>query len=53
MEYLYYKAIRKNALFFNNGYVFEVSGDLKLKPSFMLKAVSGAPLSIDLSETLY
>lgn len=36
-------------VFLTTGYVFEMSQDLKLKPSVMLKAVSGAPLSIDLS----
>ncbi|MFT5215805.1 MAG: type IX secretion system PorP/SprF family membrane protein [Glaciecola sp.] len=35
--------------FFTSGYVFDMSEDLKLKPSVMLKSVSGAPLSIDLS----
>lgn len=43
------KASEKMHYFLTSGYVFEVSEDLKLKPSVMLKAVSGAPLSIDLS----
>ncbi len=36
-------------VFLTSGYVFDLSYDLKLKPSVMLKAVTGAPLSIDLS----
>jgi type IX secretion system PorP/SprF family membrane protein len=35
--------------FLTSGYVFDLSTDVKLKPSVMLKAVSGAPLSIDFS----
>ena len=42
-------ASEKMHYFFTTGYVFDMSEDLKLKPSVMLKAVSGAPLSIDLS----
>ena len=35
--------------FLTSGYVFNMSESLKLKPSVMLKAVGGAPLSIDFS----
>ncbi|SNR66032.1 PorP/SprF family type IX secretion system membrane protein [Lutibacter flavus] len=35
--------------FLTSGYVFDISNNLKLKPSLMLKAVKGAPLSVDLS----
>lgn len=42
-------ASEKMHYFLTSGYVFDVSEDLKLKPSVMLKAVSGAPLSVDLS----
>jgi len=42
-------ASEKMHYFLTSGYVFEISEDLKLKPSVMLKAVYGAPLSIDLS----
>lgn len=42
-------ASEKMHVFLTTGYVFEMSQDLKLKPSVMLKAVNGAPLSIDLS----
>lgn len=31
------------------GYVFDLSSDLKFKPSFLLKAVQGAPLQADIS----
>lgn len=31
------------------GYVFDLSSDVKLKPAFLIKAVSGAPLQADLS----
>ena len=35
--------------FLTSGYVFELAGNLKLKPSTMLKATSGAPVSVDVS----
>ena len=35
--------------FLSSGYVFNVSNDIKLKPSIMLKASEGAPISIDFS----
>ncbi|WP_035478980.1 PorP/SprF family type IX secretion system membrane protein [Gelidibacter mesophilus] len=35
--------------FLTGGYVFEINEQLKLKPAFMTKAVSGAPLSLDLT----
>lgn len=31
------------------GYVFNLNQDLKLKPAFLVKAVSGAPLAVDVS----
>ena len=43
------KASEKMHYFLTTGYVFDVSDNLKFKPSAMAKAVSGAPLSIDLS----
>ncbi|QLE00573.1 type IX secretion system membrane protein PorP/SprF [Galbibacter sp. BG1] len=36
-------------VFFTGGYVFDISQNVKFKPSFMSRFVSGAPLSIDLS----
>ena len=38
--------------FLTSGYVFDLTENLKLKPSTMLKAVSGSPLSVDLSANL-
>lgn len=38
--------------FLTAGYVFDVADNLKLKPSTMIKATSGAPLSVDLSLNL-
>lgn len=35
--------------FFTGGYVFEINEKLKLKPAFMAKAVSGAPLALDVT----
>jgi len=35
--------------FFTGGYVFDLSPNTKFKPAFMTKAVSGAPLSMDLT----
>jgi len=34
-------------VFFTGGYVYELNRNLKIKPSFLMKAVGGAPLSID------
>ena len=36
-------------LFATTGYVFEVNDDVKLKPSTMIKMVSGAPIELDLN----
>lgn len=38
--------------FLTSGYVFDIADNLKLKPSAMLKATAGAPLSVDLSANL-
>jgi type IX secretion system PorP/SprF family membrane protein len=38
--------------FLTSGYVFDINENLKLKPSTMIKATSGAPLSVDLSANL-
>lgn len=35
--------------FFIGGYVFDLSENLKFKPAFLVKAVSGSPLSTDVS----
>lgn len=38
--------------FLTSGYVFEIADNLKLKPSTMIKATTGAPISVDLSLNL-
>lgn len=43
------RAVEEVHYFLTSGLVFNASNNLKLKPSVMLKAVSGAPLSIDVS----
>lgn len=40
-------------LFFNAGIVFEVNDDLKIKPSTMVKAISGSPIQVDLNTNVY
>ncbi|WP_282122895.1 PorP/SprF family type IX secretion system membrane protein [Algibacter mikhailovii] len=35
--------------FFTGGYVFDINPNLKFKPAFMTKAVTGAPLSLDIT----
>ncbi|RAJ18213.1 PorP/SprF family type IX secretion system membrane protein [Olleya aquimaris] len=35
--------------FLTGGYVFDINKDLKFKPSFMVKGVTGAPLAIDIN----
>jgi type IX secretion system PorP/SprF family membrane protein len=40
-------------LFANTGYVFDINEDLKLKPSTMVKMVSGAPIEADLNMNLW
>lgn len=42
-------ASEKMHYFFTGGYVFELSDNIQLKPSTMVKAAFGAPTSIDLS----
>lgn len=36
-------------VFLMGGYVFDLARDIKLKPSFLLRRVAGAPLSLDLN----
>lgn len=38
--------------FFTGGYVFNVGDRMKLKPAFMTKAVSGAPMSLDVTANM-
>lgn len=39
-------------LFFTGGYVFNLNENLLLKPAFMAKAVTGAPLTLDLTSNV-
>ncbi|QOD62423.1 type IX secretion system membrane protein PorP/SprF [Polaribacter haliotis] len=43
------KASETKHYFLTTGYVFDLEGDIKLKPSMMLKAAEGAPISLDFS----
>ncbi|MET3114112.1 type IX secretion system PorP/SprF family membrane protein [Pedobacter sp. CG_S7] len=40
-------------LFLASGYVFTLTDDFKLKPSFLVKGVKGAPIQADLNATLW
>lgn len=42
-------ATEKAHFYLMGGYVFTISPDFKLKPAALMKAVSGAPLSVDVS----
>jgi len=44
-----YEALERISYYFTGGYVFELSESTKFKPSFLLKATNGAPLSFDLT----
>lgn len=43
------KASEKSHFYLTSGYVFDLSNTLKFKPSVLLKAVSGAPVSVDVN----
>ena len=45
-------ASEKMHYFLTSGYVFDIADNLKLKPSTMIKATAGAPISVDLSLNL-
>jgi len=42
-------ALERISYYFTSGYVFDLSGTTKFKPSFLIKATNGAPLSYDLT----
>jgi type IX secretion system PorP/SprF family membrane protein len=48
----YSTASDKMHYFITSGYVFDINDNLKLKPSTMVKATSGAPISVDVSANL-
>ena len=43
------KASEEMHYFLTSGYVFDLSSTLKFKPSFMVKGVTGAPISFDIN----
>jgi len=43
----------RNHWFLIGGYLFDLSEDFTFKPSFLMKAVSGAPLELDLTGMLF
>ena len=45
--------VERRHYFLIGGYVFSLSENVKFKPSFLVKAVEGAPLSIDLSGNFF
>lgn len=45
--------INKQQVFINSGVVLDVNEDVKLKPSFMLKMMSGAPISADINTNVW
>ena len=46
---LAFQAGQRAHWFFSGGYVFDLNNYLKFKPTYLVKAVQGAPLSFDLS----
>lgn len=55
-QYLYSSDIiaqRFSHLFLMGGYVFDLQNDFKLKPSFLVKYVSGAPIQADINAQLW
>ncbi|MBQ0734065.1 type IX secretion system membrane protein PorP/SprF [Aquimarina celericrescens] len=47
-----YVALERISYYFTGGYVFDLSTHTKLKPSALLKATNGAPISVDLNINL-
>ena len=45
--------LQRRHYFLIGGYVFDLSENIKFKPAFLIKAVQGAPLSIDLSGNFF
>jgi type IX secretion system PorP/SprF family membrane protein len=50
-KYNEYLALEQVHYYLTGGYVFDINQSLKFRPSTMLKATKGAPLSIDISAT--
>jgi len=45
--------VNSTHLFFTTGYVFSINDEVKIKPSTMIKAVSGAPIEADLNTNVW
>ncbi|MUP45493.1 type IX secretion system membrane protein PorP/SprF [Gramella sp. BOM4] len=50
-EFSEYLALEQVHYYLTGGYVFDLSENVKLRPTTLLKATKGAPLSVDLSAT--
>lgn len=50
-EFNEFLALEQVHYYLTSGYVFDLSENVKLRPSTLLKATKGAPLSVDLSAT--
>lgn len=44
-----YIALERISYYFTGGYVFDLNENVKLKPSYLIKATNGAPVSVDLN----
>lgn len=44
-----YVALERNHYYLLGGYVLDISNNVKLKPSFLVRATSGAPMALDLT----
>ena len=44
-----FEALERLSYYFTGGYVFDLSKSIKFKPSYLVKATNGAPLSYDLT----
>ncbi len=47
-----YRGVEEIHWFLTGGYVFKLNQKLKLKPAFMVKAVKGAPISLDITTNI-
>lgn len=47
-----FEALERVSYYFTGGYVFDLNQNVKLKPSALLKATNGAPVSFDISANL-
>ncbi len=50
-EFSEYLALEQVHYYLTGGYVFDLSDNVKLRPTTLLKATNGAPLSVDISAT--